>query len=289
MSRPLLLAFEFLVKIAHYDDRTKLKTQLFSLFGHIMLLIFPSIEISRDCCVQVVQGSGGSERVYSVDPVQMAILWRGENAKTLHVVDLDGVAEGKVMHGEIIRQMVRAVDIPIQVGGGLRSYEEVERAFDLGVYRVVIGTASVEQPQLVERLVKQFGTRKIAIGIDCRNNRVLIADHKTEAPITPLQHALQMKKLGVCRILLSVREENGDGHTLSFDTLRQLAQKTNIRITVWGGVKDYQDLIKLQELEKYGIDSVIISRPLYQNTFPCQGLWRINEQQLQDLGPTRRA
>ena len=254
-----------------------------------MLLIFPSIEISRDCCVQVVQGTNGSEQQYSVDPVQMAVLWRGENAKTLHVVDLDGVAEGKVKHKDLIRRMVQAVDIPIQVGGGIRSYEEVEQIFELGVYRVIIGTASVEQPQLVERLVKQFGTRKIAIGIDSRNNRLLISDHKTEAPITPLQHAMQMQKLGVCRILLSVREENSPEHRLAFDSLQELAQKTGIRITAWGGVKDYQDLIKLQQLEKYGVDSAIIGKPLYQNTFPCQGLWRINERRLEDLGPTRRA
>src|SRR5512135_816419 len=171
-----------------------------------MLLIFPSIEISHNCCVQIVQGPEGSRRHYSIDPVQMAILWRGENAKTLHVVDLDGVAEGKVKHGDLIRKMVQAVDIPIQVGGGLRTYEEVENLFELGVYRVIIGTASVEQPELIERLVKQFGTRKIAIGIDCRDDKVLISDHRTETSITPLQHALQMQKIGVCRILVSVRK-----------------------------------------------------------------------------------
>lgn len=239
--------------------------------------------------MQIVQGPKGGERYYSIDPVQMAILWRGENAKTLHIVDMDGMAEGKVVHKDLIRRMVQAVDIPIQVGGGLRSYEEVEQLFELGVYRVIIGTASVEQPELVERLVKQFGTRKIAIGIDCRNDKLLISDHKTEAPVTPLQHALQMQKLGVCRILVSVRKSDSSEHELAIDSLRTLAQKTGIRITAWGGVKDYQDLIKLQELEKYGVDSVIIGKPLYQNTFPCQGLWRLNEEQLADLGPTRRA
>ncbi len=253
-----------------------------------MLLIFPSIEISQNCCVQLVRGQEGEVRSFSIDPVQMAILWRGENAKTLHIVDKDGAAEGKIKHKDLIRRMVQAVDIPIQVGGGLRSYEEVDELFQLGVYRVIIGTASVEQPELVERLVKQFGSRKIAIGIDCRNDRVLISDHKTETVLSPLQHALRMAKLGVSRILVSIRKGDSDEHVLEIDTLQDLAQKTGIRITAWGGVKDYHDLIKLQELEKYGVDSVIIGQPLYQNTFPCQGLWRLNEQQLTDLGPTRR-
>jgi phosphoribosylformimino-5-aminoimidazole carboxamide ribotide isomerase len=253
-----------------------------------MLLIFPSIEISQNCCVQLVHGQEGDVRSVFIDPVQMAILWRGENAKTLHIVDKDGAAEGKIKHKDLIRRMVQAVDIPIQVGGGLRSYEEVEELFGLGVYRVIMGTASVEQPELIERLVKQFGTRKIAIGIDCRNNKVLISDHTTETSLSPLQHALQMKKLGVCRILVSVRNKNSSEHVLEIDTLKDLARNTGIRITAWGGVKDYQDLIGLQELEKYGVDSVIIGKPLYQNTFPCQGLWRLNEEHMSDLGPTRR-
>jgi phosphoribosylformimino-5-aminoimidazole carboxamide ribotide isomerase len=253
-----------------------------------MLLIFPSIEISQDCCMQVIRGADGNSRTYSVDPVQMAILWRGENAKTLHVVDMDGVAEGTVKHRETIRRMVQAVDIPIQVSGGFRTFEEVERAFELGVYRVVIGTASVEQPDLIQRLIYKFGTRKIAIGIDSSKNRVLIKHRKVEAPVTPLEHALEMKKLGVTRIAFSERGDDGETHILDFDRLKELGKETNIRITAWGGVNSFQDLIKLQELEKYGIDSVVIGKPLYQNTFPCQGLWRLNENQLTDLGPTRR-
>ena len=98
-----------------------------------------------------------------------------------------------------------------------------------------------------------------------------------------------MKKLGVSRILFSQRGEDGETHILDYETLKELGTKTNVRITAWGGVHNYQDLIRLQELEKYGIDSVVIGKPLYQNAFPCQGLWRINEQQLQDLGPTRRS
>lgn len=254
-----------------------------------MLLIFPSIEISHDCCMQVVRGADGQTRTYSVDPVQMAVLWRGENAKTLHVVDMDGVAEGTVKHRDIIRRMVQTVDIPIQVSGGLRSFEEVERVFELGVYRVVIGTASVEQPDLMKRLIHRFGARKIAIGIDAWRGKMLIKHRTVEAPMTPLEHALEMKKLGVSRILFSQRGEDGETHILDYETLRQLGTKTDVRITAWGGVQNYQDLIRLQELEKYGIDSVVIGEPLYQNAFPCQGLWRNNEQQLQDLGPTRRS
>lgn len=253
-----------------------------------MLLIFPSIEITHEQCVQLVQGEPGAERLYSVDPVRMAILWRGENAKTLHVVDLDGVAEGKVCHGEIIRRMVEAVDIPIQVGGGLRSYEEIKPLFELGVYRVVVGTAAVENPMLIERLIKEFGARKIAISIESKNGKVRIAGGKKELELSPVSLGLQMKSFGVCRILYSDIAEDGTTKRLNIDALKELALRTNIRITAQGGVSNYQDLIKLQELERFGVDSVIIGRPLYENRFPCQRLWRLNEKELTDLGPTRR-
>jgi len=251
-----------------------------------MLLIFPSIEISHECCLEVVHGLPGAERTYSVDPVQMAILWRGENAKTLHVVDMDGVSEGRVVNSHIIRKMVESVDIPIQVGGG--TFEEIEQALSLGVYRVVVGTAAVEQPGLIERLVKVFGTRKIAVGIDARSGQVTVSGGKIRTNVTPLELAREMKKLGVSRIVYGERGPEGPARILPIDTLRELATATKIRVTCWGGVYSYKDLVRLQELEKIGVDSVIVGRPLYENRFPCQALWRLNENQLNDLGPTRR-
>ena len=249
-----------------------------------MILIFPSIEISHECCVEVVHGAPGSEHLYSIDPVKMAILWRGENAKTLHIVDVDGVAEGKVVNRSVIKKIVDAVDIPIQVGGGLRTFEEVKEVLELGVYRVTIGTAAVEQPGFIERLVKVFGTRKLAVSIETKDRKVTINGGKKEAKIPPLEFALEMKKVGVSRLLYGDRENR----ELPYDMLKELALKTNVRITSLGGVSNYKDLVRLQELEKFGVDSVVIGKPMYENIFPCQNLWRLNEKELTDLGPTRR-
>lgn len=253
-----------------------------------MLLIFPSIEITHEHCVELVHGEPGAESKYSVDPVQMAILWRGENAKTLHVVDLDGVRAGAIQHMDVIARMVKAVDIPIQVGGGLRSYEEIRQLMENGVYRVVLGSAAVENPALVERLMKEFGVRKIAISIESKEGKVRIAGGKKETDRTPLDLALQMKSIGVCRLLYSDIAQDGVTKQLNLEALKALAQQTGLRITAQGGIWSYQDLIKLQELEPFGVDSVIIGKSLYENRFPCQRLWRLNEKELTDLGPTRR-
>ena len=253
-----------------------------------MILIYPAIEISKKCCVEIVHGVPGSEHLYTVDPVQLAILWRGENAKTLHVVDLDGIAEGRIVNEEVIRKIVTSVDIPIQVGGGLRRYDEIKKVLELGVYRVAIGTAAVEQPGLIERLVKEFGTRKIAIGIIAENGKVTIKGGAKPTEISPIDLAQRMAHIGVSRILYGEREEGIIGRSLPYDMLKDLAVATGIRVTARGGVSTYKDLVRLQELEKFGVDSVVVGQPLYENRFPCQALWRLNELALNDLGPTRR-
>jgi phosphoribosylformimino-5-aminoimidazole carboxamide ribotide isomerase len=156
------------------------------------------------------------------------------------------------------------------------------------VYRVSVATAAVEQPGLVERLIKEFGTRKIDVAIISEGGKVSIKGGATPTEFSPLELALKMVRIGVTRILYGEREEGDLDRSLPYDTLKELAIKTGVRITARGGVSDYKDLMRIQELEKYGVDSVVIGRPLYQNRFPCQALWRLNELALTDLGPTRR-
>ena len=252
-----------------------------------MLLIFPSIEIKRGKCVHVVHGEPGSEHVHSIDPVEMAVLWRGENAKTLHVIDLDGVEEGTIRNKDIIRNIVEAVDIPVQVGGGLRTFDDIRTAFDLGVFRVVIRTAAVENPSLIEQVIREYGSRKMAVGIESQQGKIRVKRGKL-TDISALEFALDMKKRGVSRLLVSTISDEGTTKVLDIGALREFAVRTGLRVTAQGGVKDYQDLIRLQELEKHGVDSVVIGKPLYENQFPCQRLWRLNEKDLTDMGPTRR-
>lgn len=253
-----------------------------------MILVYPLIEISQNCCVEVVHGVPGSEHIYSVDPVQLAIMWRGENAKTLHVVDLDGITEGRIINKAIIKKIVEAVDIPIQVGGGLRSYDEVKNVLELGVYRVTMGTAAVEQPGLIEELVKEFGSRKIALALVVEQGRVAIKGGAQQTQISPFELAMQMAKIGVTRLLLVEHEKGEPSKKINLDLAKELAIKSGLRITIQGNISSYKDLMRIQELEKYGVDSAIVGRPLYENHFPCQALWRLNELILEDLGPTRR-
>ncbi len=253
-----------------------------------MILILPAIDLKNGKCVRLVQGAEGTETIYSDDPVQMAILWRGENAKTLHVVDLDGAFEGKMKNLEVLRRMIQAIDIPIQVGGGVRTYDQAKQLLDAGIHRVVIGTAAIDDPDLVARCVKDFGARKIVVGIDAKDGIVMTKGWKENTGIEAISLALNMKKLGICRVVYTDISRDGMLVGPNYEAMKEMAVKTQLRVTASGGVSGYQDLIKLQELEKFGVDSVIVGKALYENKFPCQALWRENEKALDDFGPTRR-
>ncbi len=253
-----------------------------------MMLVLPAIDLRDGKCVRLVQGLAGTEKIYCNDPVKMAILWRGENFKTLHVVDLDGAFGGVMKNLEVIRSMVEAVDIPIQVGGGIRTMEQCEKLFEIGVARIILGTIAIEQPEVLQEIVKRFSSRKIAVGIDAKNGIVQTKGWQENSGVTAVSLALNMKQIGIQRIVYTDISRDGMMTGPNINATREMAEKTGLRITASGGVSGYQDLKKLSELEKYGVDSVIVGKALYENKFPCQALWRDVEKDLSDLGPTRR-
>ncbi|MBI1805231.1 MAG: 1-(5-phosphoribosyl)-5-[(5-phosphoribosylamino)methylideneamino]imidazole-4-carboxamide isomerase [Ignavibacteriae bacterium] len=240
-----------------------------------MLLVIPAIEIKGGKCVQMVQGHEGF--VYSDDPIEMAKLWRKENAKSLHVTDVDGALAGRLVNFDVIERMVKTVDIPIELGGGLRTFEEVKRAFDAGVYRVLVSTMLIDNPGEAKRIVDVFGASKVVLGIDAENGIVMTRGWKKDSGLTAISVALNAKALGFKRVVYTDITVDGTMRGANLSAIRELAQKTGMRVTASGGLSGFSDLLRLQEFEQYGVDSVVIGRALYANKFSCQELWRICE------------
>ena len=240
-----------------------------------MILIIPAIEVKNGKCVQMVQGVEGF--VYSDDPAEICRLWRKENAKSLHVTDVDGAMQGRLVNLDVIRNMVKSVDIPIELGGGLRTFEEAQRAFDAGVYRVVIGTMLVENPDEAKKVLDTFGASKVVLGIDGRNHHVQIKGMQEETGLTAVSLALNAKQMGFRRLIYTDVLFDGTMRGVNTEALRLLATATGMRITSSGGVSGLEDLMKIQELEPLGVDSVVIGRALYENKFSCQAIWRLCE------------
>jgi phosphoribosylformimino-5-aminoimidazole carboxamide ribotide isomerase len=237
-----------------------------------MLLIIPAVEIRGGRCVQMVQGEEGF--TYSDDPVEMARLWRQENAKSLHVTDVDGAIEGRLVNDHIVRSMVEHVDIPVELGGGLRSLEAIRQAFDIGVYRVLVSTMFIEQPEEARRAIEMFGPSKIVLGIDAIDGIVATRGWRQSSGLTALSVALNAKAIGFRRLVYTDIRLDGMLRGVNFRVLRELGEKTGMRITSAGGIAGLEDLLKVQEIEPFGVDSVVVGRALYENRFSCQMLWR---------------
>lgn len=242
-----------------------------------MLLIIPAIEICAEHCVRRVVGADGM--TYSDDPVRMVKLWRMENAKTLHVTDVDGALAGKPVNLGTVGEMIRAVDIPIEVGGGFRTFDDVCAAFEIGAYRVLISTMLIENPDEAKRTLDRFGSSKVVVGLDAIDGLAATHGWQQTSGLTPLSVALNAKALGFKRLVYTDINKHRNFEGVNLEVLQQLTEVTGMRVTSAGGIRGLDDLLKVQELQKYGVDSVIMGRSLYENKFSCQALWRMCEKE----------
>jgi len=237
-----------------------------------MILVIPAIEIKDGRCVQMVQGEEGF--FYSDDPVAMAKLWRQENAKSLHITDVDGRIAGHLVNIDSVKRVVESVDIPIELGGGLRTFDAVKEAIDLGMYRVLVGTTLIENEGEARRVLTTFGASKIVLGIDALDGEVIVLGMGESTGLSAIEVALRAKALGFRRLVYTNIRNDGTFRGVNTRILRELGEKTGLRITASGGLGGLDDLLAIQELEPFGVDSVIVGRALYENKFSCQGLWR---------------
>jgi phosphoribosylformimino-5-aminoimidazole carboxamide ribotide isomerase len=242
------------------------------------MLVIPVIDIKDGKCVRVVEGLADKTMYYSESPLVMARLFRKENAKVIHITDLDGAYHGVRQNDDIIKKITESVGIPVQLGGGIRSYEIAERLIkDIGVYRIVIGTSAINDIQLIQRLLKDFGSSKIIISVDVRDGFVVKDGWLNTTDIKGIEFALGMKAAGVQRIIYQNISRVGSLLGPDIEGLLEMAMTAGLKITAAGGIGSYQDLKKVQDLEKFGVDSVIMGRALYENKFPCQAIWREQE------------
>jgi phosphoribosylformimino-5-aminoimidazole carboxamide ribotide isomerase len=240
------------------------------------MLVIPVIDIQNGKCLRLFHGHYETTNFYSDNPVTVAKLFRKENFKCIHITDLDGAIHGEMKNYPVIKEICNSVDIPVQLGGGIRNFEIAKRIIEeLGVYRIVIGTAAISNHDLVSRIIKEYSASKIVIGIDEKLNSVVTDGWINSADITPLEFAKLMDGIGVRRIIYQDVTRVGNCCGPFVERLVEIADNTNgLRITSAGGIGNYPHLKMLTDLNNPKIDSVMISKALYENNFPCQAIWR---------------
>jgi len=242
------------------------------------ILVIPSIDIKDRKTVRVVQGIpdlGCKE--YGDDPVEMAMIWRAENAKVIHVIDFDLSHEHSHKNFDLLGEICDSVIIPVEYGGGIQSLDDAEEALDLGAFRLVIGSLAFTNPNEFKKILEKFGPQKISAAIDVIDNELVIRGRKEKTGVSPLEFSKKLSDMGVCRFVVTDVLRNGMLEGPNIDLSVQVAESTNAKVTLSGGIRNYKDLINVQNTNCKEIDSIIVGRSLYENQFPCQKIWRVAE------------
>lgn len=226
------------------------------------MLLIPAIDLREGKCVRLVEGRLDEETVYSDDPSAMAALWQDQGARMLHVVDLDGAFAGAPKNLDGLKEILSAVDIPVQVGGGIRSMETIESLLGMGVARVILGTVAIVNPALVSEACERYG-EAVLVGIDGRNGQVAIEGWGLTVEKGTVELALDMKKLGVKRVVFTDIRRDGKLQGPNLEATGQLAQETGLKVVASGGVSTLNDLRAIRAMESLGVDAVIMGKALY--------------------------
>ena len=222
--------------------------------------VIPSIDLKSGRCVRLYQGDYQQETVYSEDPLAVAVAWEEQGAPRLHLVDLDGAAEGTPANLAIISAIVSKLKIGVQLGGGIRNLATAETLLSAGVDRVVIGTAAVEQPALVQELCEKYGKQRVIVALDARNGQVAIKGWTENTSVSALRLAEDMTAIGVERLLYTDISRDGTLTEPNFSANAMLAQNSAIKVQASGGIASLQHI---ERLTKIGVEAAILGRALY--------------------------
>lgn len=224
--------------------------------------LYPAIDMKGGKCVRLTQGLFDNVKVYSDTPADMAKLWVSQGATFLHIVDLDGALAGHSVNEDAIREIAASVNVPIQLGGGIRSAEAVENMLALGITRCIIGTRAVEQPEFIRDLVQEFGADRIVVGVDAKDGMVAVEGWEKTSSLTAVELCEKMKVYGVKHIVYTDISRDGTLTGPNVSYTKMLTDKTGLDVIASGGMSCMEDL---QNLYDSGICGAIIGKALYEN------------------------
>ena len=231
------------------------------------MLIIPAIDLRDGKCVRLTQGRREEVKVYDGEPTEIAKGFEEAGARMLHVVDLDGAfADKNQLNRKVVRRIIRAVGIPVQFGGGLRSVTDVQQLIEYGAAQVVVGTLAAESPETLEMFVQLFGLR-VCVGIDAREGMVLTHGWEKGGRLSAVVLARRVADAGVDRIVYTDVARDGMLAGPNLEQTCHIARESGLRVTASGGVSSLEDITRLKTIAQCGVDSVIVGKALYEGRF----------------------
>ena len=245
--------------------------------------IIPAIDLLDGACVRLHQGDYDQVTRFSEDPVAQALSWQNQGATRLHLVDLDGAKRGEPINDTAVRAITAALDIPVQLGGGVRSLERAEELIACGLDRVILGTVAIEQPELVQELAQRHPGR-IVVGIDANDGRVATRGWIEQSDVLATDLAKQFSAAGIAAIITTDIATDGTLAGPNLEALRTMAQCSAVPVIASGGIGCMGDLLSLLPLEPLGVTGVLVGRALYDGRVDlAEAIAALGEARLQDV------
>ena len=226
------------------------------------MIIFPAVDLKEGKCVRLERGVMASATVYSEEPEATARRWQAEGAEWLHVVDLDGAVAREPRNREAVARILGAVKIPVQVGGGVRTVETLATYLDLGVQRVVLGTAALKDPQFLAQACERFPGR-VVLGLDSRHGRVAVEGWGETSEVGAVELARKVETLALAAVIYTDIQRDGMQTGPNIEATHQLARAVRLPVIASGGVGRLEDIAALRSLEPDGVVGVVVGRALY--------------------------
>lgn len=226
--------------------------------------ILPAIDLLDGQCVRLKQGAESTAKIYSKHPQEIAELWQENGASIIHVVNLDGAFGRSQKNDKTIRKILKRITIPIELGGGIRSFEDACLWLDSGVSRIIFGTLALKNPEIVKQTIEKYSPSRVIVGIDGKKNRVAVEGWEKQTDIAILDLAFKMKDMGVERIIYTDISRDGELIGPNIDRTKTLAEKSGLKIIASGGFSKYIHFDELLATGKTNIEGAIVGTALYE-------------------------
>ena len=233
--------------------------------------IFPAIDIKDKKCVRLVKGDFNNKTEYEMSPVDQAGKYKDHGFKNLHIVDLDGALTGETVNIDIIEEIVGKFDLQIEIGGGVRTFESIQKYIDVGVEKVILGSAAIKDKNFLQEACEKF-PNKIALGLDAKDGYLSVFGWKESSNQMTLDYLKEVNDYGVSRLIYTDINRDGTKASPNFEETSKVADKSNCPVIISGGVSSIDDVKKAKNLNNKNIEGVIVGKAIYDGDIKLEEL-----------------
>ena len=224
--------------------------------------IFPAIDIKDKKCVRLIKGDFDNKTEYEISPINQAGKYKNHGFKNLHIVDLDGALTGKTINLDIIQEIVGKYDLKIEIGGGIRNIESIKKYIDVGVEKVILGSAAIKNKEFLKEACKEF-KNQIALGLDAKSGNLSVSGWKEDLNIKTLDFLKEVKDFGVSRLIYTDIDRDGTKKSPNFEETANVAAASSCPVIISGGVSSINDIKKAKDFSNNNIEGIIVGKAIY--------------------------